>query len=72
MVEHVNYPVQGNTLLGLVSYSSTYYIGCELAQAWHPDTNTNAAAANTGFSIQHNYLVQKPNPNGSYQCTIPM
>ena len=48
-VEHVNYPGQATSLLGLANYSSTYYKGCGLAQGWFPDINTNAAANNTGF-----------------------
>ena len=30
-VKHVNYPGQATSLLGLASYSSTYYKGCGLA-----------------------------------------
>ena len=47
-VEHVNYPGQATSLLGLASYSSTYYKRCGVAQGWFPDINTNAAANNTG------------------------
>ena len=72
MVEHVNCPGHATSLLGLASYSSTYYKGCGLTNGWYPDINTNAAAANTGFSVRHNYLIQNPNPNGSFECTIPM
>ena len=46
-VEHVNYPGQATSLLGLASYSSTYYRGCGLVQGWFPDTSTNAAVNNT-------------------------
>ena len=56
-----------STILG--RYSSTYHKGCE--QVSFPDTNTNAAVDNTGFSIL-NYLIRKPNPKGSFQCAIPL
>ena len=46
--------------------------GCGLSQGWYPDTNTNAAANDTGFAVQHGYLIQKPNPKGCFQCAIPM
>ena len=49
-VEHVNYPGQATSHLGLVSYSSTYHKGCGLAQGWYPDTSVNAAIDHTGFS----------------------
>ena len=48
-VEHVNYPGQATSPLGLASYSSTYCKGSELAQGWFPDINTNAAANNTEY-----------------------
>ena len=51
-VEHVNYPGQATSLLGLASYPSTYFKGCGLAQSWCPDINTNAAANNTGFNTR--------------------
>ena len=46
MVEHVNYPGQATSLLGLASYSSDYSKGCGLIQGWSPDINANAAVAN--------------------------
>ena len=33
---------------------------------WYPDTNSNAPANNTGFAVQHRYLITKPNPKGSF------
>ena len=65
---------QATSLLGLASYSSTYYKGCGLAQGWFTDINTNAAANNTGFYTQQGYVIRNPNPNpnGSFQCAIPM
>ena len=37
-----------------------------------PDTNTDAAANNGGFSTQRGYLIRLPNLNGRFQCVIPM
>ena len=68
----VNYPGQATSLLGLASYSSTYYKGFGLAQGWFPDINTNAAANNIGFYTRQRYLIRNPNPKGSFQCAIPM
>ena len=67
-VEHVNYSGQASQLLGLVSYSSTYYKG--LTQGWFPDININAAANNTGFYTRQGYLIRNLNPKGSFQCAI--
>ena len=50
-VEHVNYPGQATSLLGVASYSSTYTKGCGLAQGWYPDSGTDAALTNNGFNV---------------------
>ena len=71
-VEHVNYPCQATPLLGLVSYSLTYYKGCGLTQGLFPDISTTAAANNTGFYTRQGYLIRNPNPKCSFQCAIPM
>ena len=71
-MEHVNYPGQAITLLGLASYSADYYEGCGLAQGWFPDINTNAALSNTGSYTRLGYLIQKPNPKGSFPYAIPI
>ena len=63
-VEHVNYPGQATSLLGLASYTSTYYKGCGLVQGWFPDINTNVAANNTGYYTRQVYLIR--NPKGSF------
>ena len=72
MVEHVNYPGQATSLLGLATYSPDYSKGCGLIQGWTPDIIANAAAANTGFAIRQRFLIQSPNPKDSFQCAIPM
>ena len=66
MVEHVNYPGQATSLLGLTTYSPDYSNGCGST----PDINATAAAANTGFEIR--FLIQSADPKGSFQCTIPV
>ena len=45
MVEHVNYPDQATSLLGLASYSPEYSKGCGLIKGWTADINANAAVA---------------------------
>ena len=65
-VEHVNYPGQATSLLGLASYSSTFTMGCGLVQGWFPDINTNVAANNTGFYTRQGYLIRNPNPKSIF------
>ena len=57
-VEHVNFPGQATSPLGLASYSSTYYKGCGLAQGWFLDIITNAAANYIGFYTRQGYLIR--------------
>ena len=71
-VEHLNYPGQVTSLLGLASYSSAYSKGCVLAQGWYPDISADASFTNTRFTVPHGYLIEKPDPKGSFQCAIPM
>ena len=72
MVEHVNYPGQATSLLGLGSYSPDYSKGCGLIQGWTPDIKANTAVANTGFPVRQWFLIQSTDPKGSFQCAIPM
>ena len=72
MVEHVNYPGQATSLLGLASYSPDYSKGCGLIQGWTPDINGNAVAANTGFAVCQRFLIQNSEPKDSFQCAIPI
>ena len=43
-----------------------------MIQGWTPDINANAAAANTGFAIRQRFLIQSPDPKGSFQYAIPL
>ena len=72
MVEHVNYSGQATSLLGLATYSPDYSKECGLIQGRIADINVNAAAANTGFAVRQLFLIQNPDPKGSFQCAIPM
>ena len=71
-MEHVNYPGNATSLIGLASYSTLFPNGCGLTQGWYPDTNANAAVNNGGFNTRQGYLIRLPNPKRSFQCAIPM
>ena len=71
-VEHVNSPGFASSLMGLASYSGDFNKGCGLSQCWYPDNGHTAAAVNTGFAVRQQFLVQKPNPKGSFQFDIPL
>ena len=39
---------------------------------WFVSVVSQAAAENTGFAVRQQFLVQKPNPKGSFQFAIPL
>ena len=43
-----------------------------MSSIWYPDTNTSDVANNIGLTVQHGYLIRKPNPKGSFHCAIPI
>ena len=71
-VEHVNSPGYASSLMGLASYSGDFNKGCGLSQCWYPDNGLPAAAETTEFAVRQQFLVQKPNPKGSFQFVIPL
>lgn len=70
-IESVNHPGQASTLLGMVKYSPNFSKGPAMNQCWYPDTS-DAAAGNTGFAIRQNYIIQKPNPKGTFSFAIDL
>ena len=70
-VEHVNSPEFASSLMGLANYSDEFNKGCGLSQCWYADNGLTAAATNTGFAVRQHFLMQKPNPKGSFQFAIP-
>ena len=66
MAEHINYPGQATSLIGLASYSPDYSKGCGWIQDWPSDINANAAIATTGFAVRLRFLKQIPDPKGSF------
>ena len=56
----------------MASYSTVYTKGSGVAHGWYPDTSADAALTNTGFTVRHGYLIEKPDTKGSFQCAITM
>ena len=71
-IESVNHPGQASTLLGMVKYSPNFSKGPGMNQCWYPDTSNEAAVANSGFTVRHSYLIQKPNPKGTFSFAIDL
>jgi hypothetical protein len=74
-IESVNHPGHASTMLGSVKYSNDFAKGSGLIQCWYPDMGTTASVANAdnvGFAIRQRYIIQKPDPKGSFSFGIPL
>ncbi|XP_067943087.1 uncharacterized protein [Watersipora subatra] len=72
-IESVLYLGQSTTMLGLLKYSDDFSKSQGLNQLWFKDTDTTAVLAdNTGFAARQKYLIQLPNPKGTFSFKIPL
>ena len=71
-IESLNHPGFATTMLGLVKHSVDFAKGPGLSQCWYPDTTTTAVAENKGFTFRQGYIIQKPDPKGSFSFAIPL
>ena len=70
-IEHVQYPGQATTMLDLLKYPDDFSKSQGLNQLWYKDTDTAADLANnTGFKIRKEYIIDKPNPKGTFSFTV--
>ena len=72
-VENVQHPGQATTMLGLLKYPDDFSKSVGLNQLWFKDTHPTASKVdNFGFKVRHDYIVQKPDPKGSFSFRIPL
>ena len=71
-IESLNHPGVATTMLNSLKFSDDFKKGPGLMQCWYPDTTTTAAVANVGFTIRHAYIIEKPNPKGTFSFAIPL
>ena len=71
-IESLNHPGVATTMLGSLKYSDDFTKGPGLMQCWYPDTTTAAAAVNVGYTVRHGYIVEQPNPKGSFSFAVPL
>ena len=73
VIETIQHPGQTTTMLGLLKYPDDFSKSLGLNQLWFKDTNPTASKVdNLGFKIRHNYIIQKPNPKGTFSFRIPL
>ena len=72
-IETVMYPGQAITMLGLLKYPDDFSKSQGLNQLWYKDTTPNADLVNkTGLKIRQQYIIQNPNPKGTFSFTVPL
>ena len=71
-IETVMYPCQATTMLGLLKYPDEFSKSQGLNQMYK-DTKPNADLVdNTGFIVRQRYVIQNPNPKGTFSFRVPL
>ena len=73
VIESIQNPGQTTTMLGLLKYLDDFSKSIGLNQLWYKDTNPDAnRAGNLGFNARQDYIIQRPNPKGTFSFRIPL
>jgi len=75
-IESLFHPGQATTMLGLLKFPDDFQKRTGLNQLWFKDSGTDASIAgnnrNNGFLIRHCYIIQKPDPKGTFSFKVPL
>ena len=73
-IETIQHPEQATTMLGLLKYPDDFSKSIGFNQLWYKDTSPDAALidANVGFTARHTYVINSPNPKGTFSFRIPL
>ena len=72
-IEEVQYPGQATTMLSLLKYPDDFSKSHGINQLWYKDTSTDANLGNnTGFKLRKEYIINKPDPKGTFSFKIPL
>ena len=72
-IESLYNPGQASTMLGLLKYPDDFSKSVGLNQLWYKDTEATASIANNlGFRVRHSYLIESPEPKGTFSFRIPL
>ena len=73
-IEVLQNPGHATTMLGLLKYPDDFSKSQGLNQLWYKDTARNAILdiANAGFYTRHNYIINSPDPKGTFSFRIPL
>ena len=72
-IEEVPYPGQATTMLSLLKYPDDFSKSHGINQLWYKDTSTDTNLDNnTGFKLRKEYIINKPDPKGTFSFKIPL
>ena len=73
-IESILNPGQATTMLGLLEYPDDFSKSQGLNQLWYKDTSATAILDNNniGFMVRHTYVINTPNPKGTFSLRIPL
>ena len=71
-IENIMNVGQATTMLGLLKYPDDFSKSKGLNQLWYKDTTTDANDDNNGFLFRRSFIIQTPQPKGSFSFKIPL
>ena len=72
-IEVLQNPGHATTMLGMLKYPDDFSKSQGLNQLWLKDTNEAADKDdNQGFNVRQDYIINLPNPRGSFSFKIPL
>ena len=69
-IESLNHPGRATTMLGMLTYPDDFSKSSGLNQLWFKDTGATAANTNVGFAARHGYIIESPDPKGSFSFSV--
>jgi len=71
-LKYINNPGHASTIMGFLTYPDDYGKSRGLNQLWSKDTSNAAAVANLGFAARQTYIIQKPDPKGTFSIKVDL
>jgi len=72
-IESLFHPGQATTMLGLLKFPDDFQKSKGLNQLWMKDSHTTAHLQNNiGFVARQSYIIQKPDPKGTFSFIVPL
>lgn len=71
-IEHVNFPGQATTMLGLLKYPKDFSDSQGMNQLWFPDVSPNAVGIDGSWYARKIVLLKAPVPAGTFSFRIPL